>query len=96
MAMALARHYGWEGAVKALDSLLERFVDWNEIRISYVREIAEPFVEAGLPDPKARAREVKEFLEEIFRTRNQATLAYLERMEPEEAFEDLRNRPLAG
>src|SRR5439155_2662773 len=39
---------------RAFLNLRERFFDWNEVRVSSVRELAEAF--DGLPEPEARAQ----------------------------------------
>ena len=55
-------HY--EAAEQALAALVHNFFDWNEIRVSTVRELSE--VMAGLPDPAAAASRVKRILHSIF------------------------------
>lgn len=53
-------------ADKAYRSLCETFYDWNEIRVSSIREIADTI--EGLPAPDARAQRIITFLQEVFET----------------------------
>jgi endonuclease-3 len=55
-----------EKADRAYRHLRERFFDWNEIRVSSVREVEEAF--AGFPDREARAQRLIDFLQEVFET----------------------------
>jgi endonuclease-3 len=55
-----------EAADRAYRKLREGFYDWNEVRVSSEEEIAEALV--GMPDAEARARRVREFLQEVFET----------------------------
>jgi len=51
-------------AEEAFAALVHTFFDWNEIRVSSVRELSE--VVAGLPDPPAAAHRVKRILQSVF------------------------------
>lgn len=51
-------------AEESLAALVHTFFDWNEIRVSTVRELAE--VMSSLPDPQAAATRVKKILQTIF------------------------------
>ena len=51
-------------AEEAFGGLVHTFFDWNEIRVSSIRELAE--VMAGLPEPAAAANRVKRVLQSIF------------------------------
>jgi len=51
---------------RAFLNLRERFFDWNEVRVSSLRELSEAF--EGLPDPEARAQRAVDFLQEVFET----------------------------
>jgi len=51
---------------RAFLNLRERFFDWNEVRVSSLRELAEAF--DGLPDPEIRAQRAVDFLQEVFET----------------------------
>jgi endonuclease III len=55
-------HY--DAAEQAFAALAHNFFDWNEIRVSTIRELAE--VMPGLPDPAAAANRVKRILHSIF------------------------------
>src|SRR5439155_20579492 len=46
--------------------LRERFFDWNEIRVSSVRELEDAF--AGLADVEPRCQRLIAFLQEVFET----------------------------
>lgn len=54
----------YAAAEESLAALVNTFFDWNEIRVSTVRELAE--VIAGLPDPMAAATRVKKILQTVF------------------------------
>jgi endonuclease-3 len=53
-------------AERAYRNLREQFFDWNEIRVSSVRELAEVLLD--LPDPEVRAQRIVDFLYEVFET----------------------------
>lgn len=55
-----------EKADKAFKNLQERFFDWNEIRVSSVREVEEAF--EGLPHSELRAQRLISLLQEVFET----------------------------
>lgn len=55
-------HYA--AAEEANAALVHGFFDWNEIRVSTVRELAE--VMHGLPDPPAAANRIKRVLQNVF------------------------------
>jgi endonuclease-3 len=55
-----------EQGERAFLNLRERFFDWNEVRVSSLRELAEAF--EGLPDAETRAQRVIDFLYEVFDT----------------------------
>lgn len=56
-----------ESADQAYRNLQERFYDWNEIRVSSAREIAD-VLEGLVPDPESRAQRLIAFLQEVFET----------------------------
>lgn len=68
-------------AEEMFGALVHTFFDWNEIRVSSVRELSE--VLSGLPDPAAAGLRVKRILQHIF----EATYAF--------DLEDLRKQNLA-
>jgi endonuclease-3 len=55
-----------ETADRAFRKLRESFFDWNEIRVSSVREVAD--VLEGLSHPENRAYKIITFLQEVFET----------------------------
>jgi endonuclease III len=55
-----------EAAERAFRNLRERFFDWNEIRVSSSRELAEAL--EGLPDAEGRAQRLIDLLQEVFET----------------------------
>lgn len=55
-----------ELADQAFENLLERFFDWNEVRVSSARELAEAL--EMLPNAEARAQRIIDFLQEVFET----------------------------
>ena len=57
---------GREEADRAFRNLCERFFDWNEVRVSSLRELEEAF--DGLPNAGARAERLSAFLREVFET----------------------------
>ncbi len=65
-------------AEEAFAALVEAFFDWNEIRVSTVRELSE--VMAGLPDPAAAANRVKRVLQSVFEASYSFDLEELRKM----------------
>ncbi|HBO46355.1 MAG TPA: hypothetical protein DD670_20995 [Planctomycetaceae bacterium] len=57
-------HHG--AAEEAFASLVEEYFDWNEIRVSSIRELTETL--AKLPDPPAAAHRLKRSLQHVFET----------------------------
>jgi endonuclease III len=55
-------HY--EPAEETFAALVHTFFDWNEIRVTSIRELAE--VMAGLPDPRTAANRLKRVLQGVF------------------------------
>ncbi len=55
-----------EQADQAFNNLRERFFDWNEVRVSTVRELEESF--EGMSHAEARAQRLVSFLQEVFET----------------------------
>jgi endonuclease-3 len=62
-------------ALKSYRQLREKFVDWNEVRISSVREIQEEL--AGAPDSLQLAVFIKDLLEFVHRERQDVSLEFL-------------------
>ncbi|MCC6466165.1 MAG: hypothetical protein IT463_12565 [Planctomycetes bacterium] len=62
---------------RALDKALrERFVDWNEIRVSPIAEVAEVLQEAGAPSAEAKAYALRRFLRDLFGKYTKTSLYY--------------------
>jgi endonuclease-3 len=55
-----------EQADRAYRGLCERFFDWNEVRVSSVRELEEAF--EGMSNAEGRAQRLIAFLQEVFET----------------------------
>jgi endonuclease III len=53
-----------EQADGAYRFLCERFFDWNEVRVSSIRELEEAF--EGMSEPEVRAQRLVSFLQEVF------------------------------
>jgi endonuclease-3 len=66
-----------EQADAAYRNLQERFFDWNEVRVSSVRELEEAL--SGLPGAEARAQRLILFLQEVFETTFSFDLTGLEK-----------------
>ncbi|MGO8750568.1 MAG: hypothetical protein ACLQNE_31860 [Thermoguttaceae bacterium] len=60
----------YRAAEEAFAAMIHTFYDWNEIRVSSMRELAE--LTAGLPDPTTAAHRFKRILQSIF----EATYAF--------------------
>ena len=56
----------YEKAEEAFAALVHTFFDWNEIRVTTVKELSE--VMAGLPDPPLTANHIKRILQNVFET----------------------------
>jgi endonuclease-3 len=55
-----------EQADRAYRQLREQFFDWNEVRVSSVRELADAL--QALPNAEGRAQRIVDFLQEVFET----------------------------
>ena len=98
IALVFARHGTPRQATKSVQALRAEFVDWNEVRISYVREIIKPLEAEGLPEPKERARELIALLERFYRDQNAVNLDFLdvEDLDLEKAFAYMKDLPGVG
>jgi endonuclease III len=56
-----------DAADQAYAGLRDRFFDWNEVRVSSPREIADA-IDDYVPDGEARAQRLIDFLQEVFET----------------------------
>lgn len=59
-----AENAHYDAAEESFAALVHNFYDFNEIRVSSIRELAE--VMSGLPDPAAAANRVKRVLQSVF------------------------------
>lgn len=56
-----------EHANQAFTALKQKFFDWNEVRVSLMREVADVLTSL-VPDADRRAQRIVEFLQEVFET----------------------------
>lgn len=54
-------------ADQAFQSLKAKFFDWNEVRVSLMREVAD-VLGSAVPEPDLKAQRILEFLQEVFET----------------------------
>jgi len=66
-----------EQANRAFRNLVDRFFDWNEVRVSSTRELEEAFED--LPNAEGRAQRLIMFLQEVFETHFSFDLQMLEK-----------------
>jgi endonuclease-3 len=79
-----------EQANQALSRFKDQFFDWNEVRVSSLKEIQG--VLAGLPDTEERARRIRRFLQQMFsRTYSFNALDALAKKPLKEAVKALRD-----
>lgn len=62
----LMRNNNITNAQKAEQALRERFVDWNEIRVSPIAEVRDVLEEVGTPNAEAKAYALRRFLRDVF------------------------------
>ena len=67
----------YDAAVQAFETLKKTFFDWNEIRVSTVKELAE--VISGLPDSADAAARVKGILQSVFESDYSFDLEHLKK-----------------
>ncbi len=79
-------HY--DAAEQAFAALTHNFFDWNEIRVSTIRELSE--VMPRLPDPAAAANRVKRILQSVFESTYSFDLEELRKQNLGPAIERLR------
>jgi len=90
VALLLAKAAPPDRAVKALKLLGTEFVDWNEVRISYVREVAEVLGAAGFESPEDAARMIISVFAGLYRDHNMVSLDFLAGVEhPPDALKQL-------
>ena len=57
----------YDAAEQAFAALVHNFFDWNEVRVTTIRELAEEI--SCLPDPTRAAQRIKEILQSVFETK---------------------------
>ncbi len=57
----------YDDAEQAFAALVHNFFDWNEVRVTTIRELAEEI--SCLPDPTRAAQRIKEILQSVFETK---------------------------
>lgn len=77
-----------EGAEAAFARIREDYFDWNEVRVSSPRELAESL--EGLPDPLERARSIKAILQSVFESHYEFGLEGLRRLSLSQAAKEMR------
>ncbi len=77
-----------EQANQALSRFKDEFFDWNEVRVSSLKEIQTVF--AGLSNPADRADKVRRFLRQLFRNSYSFTLEALHKKPLKEAIKALQ------
>jgi endonuclease-3 len=78
----------YESALRVFQILKEEFFDWNEVRVSTIRDLAD--VAMGLPDPRAAAQRIKQSLQYIFESSYSFDLESLRKLPLGQAVEKLR------
>jgi endonuclease-3 len=78
----------YDVAEEAFAALVEEYFDWNEIRVSTVRELAEMM--ARLPNPPAAASRIKRVLQDVFESKYSFDLEDLRKKNLGPAIEKLR------
>lgn len=77
----------YEAAEEAFQRMQELFVDWNEIRVTTVTELADAL--RNLPDPTAAAARIKRTLQSIFETRYSFDLEDMRKMNQGKAIQEV-------
>ena len=77
-----------EQANQALSRFKDEFFDWNEVRVSALRDIQTVF--AGFPDPETRAQLVRRFLRQLFKRTYGFTLEAVQKKPLKDAVKDLQ------
>ena len=76
-----------EAADEAYAKLQQTFYDWNEVRVTTVKELAETM--ASLPDGTAAAKRLKHALQHIFETQYSFDIEYLKKQNLGKSVKDL-------
>lgn len=86
LCVYLVLREGWDyrKAGKTVKILGEEYVDWNEVRVSYAKELAESLVQFNCRDIIERLQRMKSVLGEIYNEYNRLQLDFLLEREFEE------------
>lgn len=77
----------YEAAEEAFQRMQELFVDWNEMRVTTVTELADAL--RNLPDPNAAAARIKRTLQSIFEARYSFDLEDMRKMNQGKAIQEI-------
>lgn len=77
---------GWDyrKATKALKKISEEYVDWNEVRVSYNKELCETIAFVKYADIDKKVERIKEILQDVFNDYNSLDFDFLVDMDFEE------------
>jgi endonuclease III len=89
--LVLREDWDFRKAGKALRRLQEEFVDWNEVRVSYHRELAEALAFMKYKDIDGKIKRFQETMREVFNEYNRLNLDFLMEKEFEETRKVLAN-----
>ncbi len=73
----IARNFTRKGADKAFSVFQNKFVDWNEVRISSVSEIAEVLEQVKSPNVEKKAKNIKKILVDIYSDYHKISLEFV-------------------
>ncbi|MGQ9771374.1 MAG: hypothetical protein ACUVQG_12545 [Thermogutta sp.] len=88
MFAAVLENAPYDAALRVFQTLKEDFFDWNEVRVSTIRDLADAAV--GLPDPRAAAQRIKQSLQYIFESTYSFDLEGLRKLPLGQAVEQLQ------
>ncbi len=79
LMLYLVLREGWDfkKATRAVKKLQEEFVDWNEVRVSFDRELAEVLAPLTQKDLDAKVKRCKDVLKAIFDKYNRVNLDFM-------------------
>jgi len=83
--LMLATRHGRDAAERSMKSLRVDFVDWNEVRVTSIPEIALSLRVRNTSARQTRAREIREFLTHLFRERSEVSLDFLDEQDFDKA-----------
>lgn len=93
MGLLLSANAPEDRAVDAIKRLTSEFADWNEIRISYRREVSAVLKGVGYEDAGERVETILQFLGRLYKDKNGVDLAFIASMEPEAVYSYFRAFP---